>query len=681
MFENVVIHGQMYLGKQGENNARRFLFKDVLTWREVFGEGRCELIHQRNGDSAPYPVALTYEDGIPYWCVSAADTAIAGEGKCELRYIVDDTIVKSNIYTTIVKKTLGEGTAEPPEPYQDWVDQVIEATELVMQRGDGHESVITNDVENNKTNIAYSFIGGKNNDATLKGFRIKDVDSSGGLYLDSVEGLSEGTLVAYFKETADGVVRYRDKVASIGGVCDHCIDSHGSNLGSKYPVAMTTPTIDGIDNDVAWSKAPFVKEPTVTSNNIFDNASLKITYDAYGWIYLRLYVKLTASVNHNNIEVTIRPPYADDIKARFFGDDKGISLEESGSTITEADYNGETYITRKTTDYREFLFEIKVPAKAQLPYWGGADLLVNVGCYFTKSGTSYTAGFNWGGIGVNWSPEIKWDMSNAINGWLIGQCTHGDLVMFEDEIKTGIVNGAITLVDAEDAYYANGAYIIARATDKDWDDIGTSEYENRTTVGSTVLTTKEGDPVTAFVTGRHNLVSIDAAAFGHDNDALGYQAVAFGRYNRVYGDRGTAFGYKNTVVGHEALAEGVKNNVYGYAGHVEGESNNVNGDYGHGEGWDNEVNGWAVHVEGIANKGYGQAQHVQGMFNELDKEGKYLHIVGNGTDYDKRSNAHTIDRDGNAWFAGGIILTSPDGTRYKIIIADGGALSVAETTD
>ena len=47
--------------------------------------------------------------------------------------------------------------------------------------------------------------------------------------------------------------------------------------------------------------------------------------------------------------------------------------------------------------------------------------------------------------------------------------------------------------------------------------------------------------------------------------------------------------------------------------------------------------------------------HVQGTFNELP-EGEYLHIVGNGTDNENRSNAHTLDKEGNAWFAGDIIL-------------------------
>ena len=47
-------------------------------------------------------------------------------------------------------------------------------------------------------------------------------------------------------------------------------------------------------------------------------------------------------------------------------------------------------------------------------------------------------------------------------------------------------------------------------------------------------------------------------------------------------------------------------------------------------------------------------QHVQGQYNIKDNAKKYAHIVGNGTADDARSNAHTVDWDGNAWYAGAI---------------------------
>ena len=99
-------------------------------WKERFGEGTFELLHQRNGDEAPYPVVLTIEDDVPYWHVTNADTAIAGVGKCELRYIVDHVVIKSCTFITDVIESLGEGT-EAPEPQKAWVDQVLEAADKV----------------------------------------------------------------------------------------------------------------------------------------------------------------------------------------------------------------------------------------------------------------------------------------------------------------------------------------------------------------------------------------------------------------------------------------------------------------------------------------------------------------------------------------------------------------------
>ena len=54
-------------------------------------------------------------------------------------------------------------------------------------------------------------------------------------------------------------------------------------------------------------------------------------------------------------------------------------------------------------------------------------------------------------------------------------------------------------------------------------------------------------------------------------------------------------------------------------------------------------------------------QHAQGVYNEKDFANRYAHIVGNGTSSSKRSNAHTLDWDGNAWYQGDIRV---GGTSY-----------------
>ena len=116
------------LGRQGENQARKVVFDVLRAWREEFGStGAASLIVQRSEDTAPYPVTMGEENGVLTWTVSAADTAYAGEGKAELRYTVGSTVVKSCIYKTVVRATLGDGTSEPPEAYQSWVDEVLTA--------------------------------------------------------------------------------------------------------------------------------------------------------------------------------------------------------------------------------------------------------------------------------------------------------------------------------------------------------------------------------------------------------------------------------------------------------------------------------------------------------------------------------------------------------------------------
>lgn len=75
----------------------------------------------------------------------------------------------------------------------------------------------------------------------------------------------------------------------------------------------------------------------------------------------------------------------------------------------------------------------------------------------------------------------------------------------------------------------------------------------------------------------------------------------------------------------------------------------------------------------------GQSQFARGKYNEpLGND--YLDIVGNGTSIGARSNAYTLDKKGNAWFAGSVeathmILKSPNGTRFKITVDDDGSLS------
>ena len=90
---------------------------------------------------------------------------------------------------------------------------------------------------------------------------------------------------------------------------------------------------------------------------------------------------------------------------------------------------------------------------------------------------------------------------------------------------------------------------------------------------------------------------------------------------------------------------------------------------------------WQLHIK--------QDQHVQGTYNILDtegsitKKGKYAHIVGNGTSA-KRSNAYTLDWDGNGWFAGDVYVGSTSGTNKdlgsKKLIKEGDDIIIQSST-
>ena len=89
--------------------------------------------------------------------------------------------------------------------------------------------------------------------------------------------------------------------------------------------------------------------------------------------------------------------------------------------------------------------------------------------------------------------------------------------------------------------------------------------------------------------------------------------------------------------------------------------------------------GLVSHSEGYNTIATGDYQHVQGKYNKIDKENKYADIVGNGSSKNVRSNAYTLDWNGNAWFAGDIKIggTGYDDTSAKNI----SELGITELTD
>lgn len=86
----------------------------------------------------------------------------------------------------------------------------------------------------------------------------------------------------------------------------------------------------------------------------------------------------------------------------------------------------------------------------------------------------------------------------------------------------------------------------------------------------------------------------------------------------------------------------------------------ISSGYSHVEGQNTVATHYQSHAEGLGTIANGDNQHVQGKYNISDDTS--LDIIGNGTGADARSNAYTLDRNGNAWYSGDIYTGSTSGT-------------------
>ena len=181
-----------------------------------------------------------------------------------------------------------------------------------------------------------------------------------------------------------------------------------------------------------------------------------------------------------------------------------------------------------------------------------------------------------------------------------------------------------------------------------------SHAEGDDTLASGNYSHAEGDDTTASGECSHaegwstTASGLDSHAEGGDTTAYGSYSHAEGQYTKAYGQQSHAEGYHTRASGQGSHAEGYQTTASSFFAHAEGESTTASGKCSHAEGFNTTASG--------------DYSHVQGNSNIIDSNGRYAHIVGNGRDDVNRSNAHTLDWEGNAWFAGKVFVggTSQD---------------------
>ena len=137
-------------------------------------------------------------------------------------------------------------------------------------------------------------------------------------------------------------------------------------------------------------------------------------------------------------------------------------------------------------------------------------------------------------------------------------------------------------------------------------------------------------------------------------------AVWEGEGSTASGDNSHAEGYMTTASNYGSHAEGEESTASGVDSHAEGAFTVASNDCSHAEGDTTTASGIGSHAEGQSTIAIGNYQHVSGKFNVGDNQNTYAEIVGNGVNPNTRSNARTLDWNGNESLAGSLTLGMND---------------------
>ena len=257
---------------------------------------------------------------------------------------------------------------------------------------------------------------------------------------------------------------------------------------------------------------------------------------------------------------------------------------------------------------------------------------------------------------------VLYDGSNKMYDITAISCMYNDTVFIDTQSGTFQIfystsctnpaSGSSFTVPSTGIYYYNSEYTVSRKLqvpaavkiDKKFIPDSLASIPTEIEAINTTLSNKmnSNDPVG---TGSFSMGRKADTTIGNCSHAEGTDVTASGSYSHAEGalttasqDYSHAEGYDTTASGSCSHAEGQLTTASGIASHAEGDNTTASGKYSHAEG-----------SETIA---AGNNQHVEGRYNIEDTSDKYAHIIGNGSLDTKRSNAHTLDWSGNAWFAG-----------------------------
>lgn len=210
-----------------------------------------------------------------------------------------------------------------------------------------------------------------------------------------------------------------------------------------------------------------------------------------------------------------------------------------------------------------------------------------------------------------------------------------------------------------------------------------------------------GDRSIAIGTGNQATAN-GAIAFGVLNLATAQNAIAIGNKiqnkpaNQATNLGAIAIGSSTQATGLYAVSVGNQTIASGGAAFAAGNFTEASGTFGVATGYATEAEARYSAAFGNSTDATGGASFVIGAFNEPDANAvdsthgqesrKYIFIVGNGTDDSNRSNAMTVDWDGNAVVAGKLAVgaapvNAMDVATKQYVDQQGGGGGTSDYTD
>ena len=129
------------------------------------------------------------------------------------------------------------------------------------------------------------------------------------------------------------------------------------------------------------------------------------------------------------------------------------------------------------------------------------------------------------------------------------------------------------------------------------------------------------------------------------------------------GTNSSTIGTNNTASGADSFAEGNTTTASGARSHAEGYGCVSGGADSHAEGRSSQSSGELSHAQGLATVAQRKSQFVFGEWNIADTggtdtstRGNYVEVVGNGNSSSSKSNARTLDWNGNETLAGDLTI-------------------------